>query len=162
MIFLDQNIAAVVLVALTVLVQCAGMTALIEWTKAQFPTGIHKLGLVRSFLLVLRFTSLLVCLQMAEILLWAGFYRGRLLATWEAAFYFSAANYSTVGAADILLRPTWRLIGPSESVTGVLMCGLSAGFLFALVTRLIALEDPSLAEPSPPAVEQAAAQSGQE
>jgi hypothetical protein len=34
-----------------------------------------------------------------------------------------------------------------ESVTGVLMCGLSASFLFAIVTRLIEVEDPALARP---------------
>ena len=60
---------------------------------------------------------------------------------------FRSANYSTVGAGDILLQRTWRLLGPAESVTGVLMCGLSAAFLFALVTWLIELEDPALAEP---------------
>jgi len=145
--FLNQNGATVVLVTLTILLQCAGMAALIQWIKAQFPDGIHQLGLFHSFLLVLRFTSLLVCLHMSEILLWAGFYRWRFFTTLEAAFYFSAANYSTVGAADLLLQPMWRMMGPVESVTGVLMCGLSASFLFAIVTRLIELEDPGLANP---------------
>jgi len=146
MVFLHQNGAAVILVALTILVQCAGMTALIHWIKAQFPNGIHRLGLFHSFLLVVRFTSLLVCLHMVEILLWAAVYRVRLLASWEAAFYFSAADYSTVGAGDLLLPPTWRLLGPVESLTGMLMCGLSASFVFAIVTRLIAMEDPGLSE----------------
>ena len=145
--FLNQNGATVVLVTLTILLQCAGMAALIQWIKAQFPKGIHQLGLFRSFFLVLRFTSLLVCLHMSEILLWAGFYRWKFFATLEAAFYFSAANYSTVGAADLLLQPMWRMMGPVESVTGVLMCGLSASFLFAIVTRLVALQDPGLADP---------------
>jgi hypothetical protein len=31
----------------------------------------------------------------------------------------------------------WRTLGPVESVAGVLMCGLSASFLFAIVTRLV-------------------------
>ena len=146
--FLNQNGATVVLVTLTILLQCAGMAALIQWIKAQFPNGIHQLGLFRSFLLVLRFTSLLVCLHMSEILLWAWFYRWKFFATLEAAFYFSAANYSTVGAADLFLQPMWRMMGPVESVTGVLMCGLSASFLFAIVTRLVALQDPKLADPS--------------
>jgi len=147
MIFFHQNGATVVLVTLTILLQCAGMAALIQWIKAQFPNGIHQLGLFRSFLLVVRFTSLLVCLHMSEILLWAWFYRWKFFETLEAAFYFSAANYSTVGAADILLQPMWRMMGPVESVTGVLMCGLSASFLFAIVTRLVALQDPGLADP---------------
>jgi voltage-gated potassium channel len=145
MIFVRQGYQAVILVTLTLILQSAGMAALIQWIKAQFPNGIYRLGLLRSFLLVVRFTSLLVCLHMLEILLWASFYRWKCFATWEAAFYFSAANYSTVGAGDLFLKQMWRTMGPVESVTGALMCGLSASFLFAIVTRLVELEDPGLA-----------------
>jgi len=147
MIFLHQAYVAVILVTLTLILQSVGMAALIQWIKAQFPKGIHQLGIFRTVLLVVRFTSLLVCLHISEILLWASFYRWKCVATWEAAFYFSATNYSTVGAGDLFLKQVWRSMGPVESVTGVLMCGLSASFLFALVTRLIAVEDPGLAEP---------------
>jgi hypothetical protein len=31
----------------------------------------------------------------------------------------------------------WRIVGPVESVTGVLMWGLSASFVFAIVIRLL-------------------------
>jgi voltage-gated potassium channel len=148
--YLDQSWAAFVLITLTLILQAAGMAALIQWIKAQFPKGIGHLGLFRSALLVVRFTSLLVCLHMLEILLWAWFYRWKCFATWETSFYFSAANYSTVGASgDVFLKQIWRTLGPIESVTGVLMCGLSASFLFAIVTRLVEHEDPELAEPLP-------------
>ena len=83
------------------------MAALIHWLKAQFPNGIHRLGLLRSFLLVVRFTSLLVCLHLLQVLLWASFYRWKVFSTWEAAFYFSAAEYSTVGSGDLLLKQMW-------------------------------------------------------
>ena len=148
MIFVRQSYQAVILITLTLVLQSAGMAALIQWIKAQFPNGIHRLGLLRSFLLVVRFTSLLVCLHMLQILLWASFYRWKVFSTWEAAFYFSAAQYSTVGSGDLLLKQMWRTMGPVESLTGMLMCGLSASFLFAIVTRLVALEDPKLADPS--------------
>src|SRR5580698_11377459 len=147
MIFVRQGYVTVILVALTILFQSAGMAALIEWIKGQFPNGVHRLGLFRSFILVMRFTSLLVCMHMFEILLWASFYRWKCFSSWEAAFYFSAADYATVGAGDLFLKPMWRAMGPVESVTGVLMGGLSASFLFALVNRLIQLEDPGLTDP---------------
>lgn len=147
MIFFRQEYVTVILVTLTLILQSVGMAVLIHWIKAQFPNGIHQLGLFRSIVLVVRFTTLLVCLHMLEILLWASFYRWKLFATWEAAFYFSAANYSTVGAGDLFLQPFWRTMGPVESVTGVLMCGLSASFLFAIVNRLVETEDPGLADP---------------
>jgi len=75
-----------------------------------------------------------------QILLWAGFYRWTCFPSLESAFYFSTASYSTVGYGDLLLPQMWRSLGPVESVTGVLMCGLSASFLFAIVTQLVARE----------------------
>ena len=49
----------------------------------------------------------------------------------------------------LVLPSTWRLLGPIESVTGVLMCGLSASGLFAIVTRLVQHEERFL-PPLPP------------
>jgi voltage-gated potassium channel len=119
MIFVRQGYVTIILVTLTIIFQSAGMAALIQWIKAQFPNGIHRLGLFRSFILVVRFSSLLVCLHMFEILLWASFYRWKCFSNWEAAFYFSAADYASVGAGDLFLKQTWRAMGPVESVTGV-------------------------------------------
>jgi hypothetical protein len=51
--------------------------------------------------------------------------------------YFSAASYATVGYGDVVLPWTWRTLGPVESIIGVLMRGLSASFLFAVVSRLV-------------------------
>ena len=140
-----EGYVTVILVTLTLILQSVGMAVLIQWLKAQFPRGFRQLGLFRSIMLVVRFTSLLVCLHMLEILLWASFYRWKSFATWESAFFFSAADYATVGAGDLALKPMWRTLGPVEAVTGVLMCGLSASFLFAIVTRLVEIEDPVLA-----------------
>jgi hypothetical protein len=42
-----------------------------------------------------------------------------------------------VGYGDVLLPSDWRLFEPLESITGVLMCGISVSVLFALVTRLL-------------------------
>jgi hypothetical protein len=36
----------------------------------------------------------------------------------------------------VLLPPEWRLDGGIEALTGILMCGWSTGFFFALVNRL--------------------------
>jgi|SRR5271165_3926906 len=152
MVFLRQAFVAFILVTLTLILQSAGMAVLIQWIKAHIAKGICQLNSLRSAVLMVRFTSLLVCLHMLEILLWAQFYRWKCFATWESSFYFSAASYSTVGSGDLFLQAKWRTMGPVESVTGVLMCGLSAGILFAIVTRLVERVDPklvnALAEPA--------------
>ena len=70
-------------------------------------------------------------------LLWASCYRWLCFPSWESAFYFSASSYATVGYGDVVLPSTWRLLGPFESMVGMLMSGVSIGLLFPAVTHLV-------------------------
>jgi hypothetical protein len=139
MAFVRPTSAAFVLVTVSLLVQSGGMAALIHWARAYFAPGKYEYGHVRAALLLVRFTSVAIILHLAQILLWSAFYRWNCLPSWESAFYFSTASYSTVGS-DLLLPRTWRNLGPIEGVTGVLMCGLYASLLFAIVLRLVERE----------------------
>jgi len=134
---IDGLCAAVFLVTVTLLLQCAGMAVLIHWARARIATGIKGLGPVRSAVLMVRFTTLMIVLHILQILLWTRFYRWHCLPSWQACFYFSSASYSTVGYGDFVLPRVWRLLGPGESITGVLMCGLSVSCLFAIATHLV-------------------------
>jgi voltage-gated potassium channel len=138
--FLRQSEAAALLIALTLSLQSAGMAGLIDWAKDHLEKRMYR-GKVRSAMLMVRFTSLIIVLHLLEILLWAGFYRWKCFPSWESAFYFSTTSYSTVGYGDLVLPRIWRTLGPIESVMGVLMCGLSASLLFAVVTRLVEREE---------------------
>src|SRR5882757_2789486 len=132
MIFARQAGTSLVLMVLTLSLHCAGMGAVIALARNTLASDVHRLGPFRS--------AVLMVLHILEILLWAGFYRWLCFPFWEAAFYFSTSSYATVGYGDVVLPQTWRTLGPVESVIGVLMCGLSASFLFAIVTRLIERE----------------------
>jgi hypothetical protein len=83
----------------------------------------------------------IVVLHVVEILMWGEFYRWKCFSSWGAAFYFSAGSFTTVGAGTLSLPTQWRTLQPLEGLTGVLMCGLSASFLFAVVTRLVEREE---------------------
>jgi voltage-gated potassium channel len=137
MILLNQVAAAVLLLSLTPCLQCAGVTTLIESLKRVLTKDSDKHGLVYSATLVVKSMIAIVILHGLVILLWASFYRTRCFSSWELAFYFSASSYSTVGYGDLILPSNWRLLGPLEGITGVLMCGISVSVLFALVTRLL-------------------------
>ena len=141
MVFVHQSSAVLVLLALTLVLQSAGLAALIDWTRRHLSRSLRQFGRLRSAVLVIRLTSLIVCLHLLTTLPWACFYRWNCFSTWESAFYFSAASYSTVGASDLVLPGAWRTLCPIESIAGVLMCGLSASFLFAIVTRLVERDD---------------------
>jgi voltage-gated potassium channel len=137
MMLFDQIAAAVLLLSLTLCLQCAGVTTLIEWLKRVLTSDTHKHGSVYSATLVVKSMIAIVIIHGLVILLWASFYRTRCFPSWELAFYFSASSYSTVGYGDLILPSHWRLLGPLEGITGVLMCGISVSVLFALVTRLL-------------------------
>ena len=132
-----QFAAAVLLVIVTLCLQCAVVAVLINWLRRFMARHMYELGPIRSAALVLKLTVAIILLQGVVILLWASFYRLQCFPSWELAFYFSGASYSTVGYGDVVLPAHWRLLGPLESMTGVLMCGVSVSLLVAVVNRLV-------------------------
>jgi hypothetical protein len=44
---------------------------------------------------------------------------------------------TAVAGSDIVLPPRWKLLGPFEAVSGMLMFGLTTAFIFADIRRLI-------------------------
>jgi voltage-gated potassium channel len=148
--FVREDGATILLVALTLLLQCAGMAAVISFAKSSLVPDDLRLGPIRSALLMVRFMTAFIVLHIFEILLWAAFYRWLCFPLWESAFYFSTSSYATVGYGDIVLPQMWRTLGPVESIIGVLMCGLSASFLFAIVNRLVDRETRLPSEPAKP------------
>jgi len=142
MILFQQVATAALLIAATLCLQCAGVAMIIEWLKTGPLREARNFPISRSAALVMETTLAVVLLQGIIISLWAGSYRWLCLGSWNTAFYFSAVSYSTVGYGDVVLQPRWRLLGPLESMMGVLMCGISVSLLFALIHKLLANEIP--------------------
>ncbi len=57
MIFVREASAAVALVTLTLLLQCAGIAALISWGRTSLAPEVHRLGPIRSAMLMVRFIT---------------------------------------------------------------------------------------------------------
>lgn len=128
---------AVCIVIITLWLQSAGLAALIHWVRHALAGDAHRLGPFRSAVLVVRITAAVIVLHAVLILFWAICYRRLCFSSWESALYFSASSYATVGYGDVVLPSNWRMLGPLESIIGVLMCGISVSVLFATVTRLV-------------------------
>ena len=87
-------------------------------------------------LLIFVFTAL-ITLHLSEAVIWAAFYSWNgLFHDFETSLYFSLSSYTTAGYGEVLLPRSWRLLGTIEAISGVLLCGLSAAFLFAIVNAL--------------------------
>jgi hypothetical protein len=132
---LQHLLIAAALVAVTVAVHAAGfglvLGALVKRHVAP-PATFWPI----TWLLV-RLAWVLILIHVVEISVWALFYRWQqCLPDAEAAFYFSGVTYTTLGYGDIVLPREWRLLAPLEGLTGILMCGLSAGLFFATVTAI--------------------------
>jgi len=137
MTLLQQAGAAVLLVLVTLCVQCAGVAALIHWLRSVAARGLQDLRVFHSAALVMQTIIAVIVLHGTVILFWASCYRGICFPSWQTAFYFSACSYTTVGYGDVVLPLKWQLLGPLESMLGVLMSGISVGLLFAVITHLV-------------------------
>jgi len=122
------------LLALTVTIHAAGLSALLRAIPRALPD--KRFWTVTRTLL--GFAWRLILLHLAEIAVWALFFWWqKCLPDAESSFYFSGVTYTTVGYGDLVLPKEWRLLGPLEGLTGILMCGLSTGFFFAAVNRYL-------------------------
>jgi voltage-gated potassium channel len=134
---------AVCMVMVTLWLQSVGLAALILGIRRAVAGDLYRLGPLRSAVLVVRLTGAVIVLHGVLILFWASCYRRLCFSSWESALYFSASSYATVGYGDVVLPSNWRMLGPLESIIGVLMCGISVSVLFATVTRLVSQRAPS-------------------
>jgi hypothetical protein len=82
--------------------------------------------------------SLAFVAHLIEIALWAGLFVvcGEFQG-FGIAYYHSAVNYTTLGYGDLIMSPSWKLLGPLEAADGALMFGVSTAMIFAVTQRLI-------------------------
>lgn len=76
--------------------------------------------------------------HLAEIALWAVlFVICGEFKSFDLAYYHSAVNYTTLGYGDLIMTPSWKLLGPLEAADGALMFGVSTAMIFAIAQRLM-------------------------
>jgi voltage-gated potassium channel Kch len=123
------------MLALCVLLHAIGMTLAIRWVKRHPVAG--EANFFRVLWMLIGVATWAVCLHLIEISIWAVYFAWREgMPDFPSALYFSAVTYTTTGYGDLLLPQAWRLVGAVESLTGILMCGWSTAFFFAVVNRM--------------------------
>ena len=131
-------LVGIALFALSAVVQSTAVAASVSLMEAIIRRG-HAQGSFWNITFVLQlFVFLLLGAHMIQIGLWAllfvlcGQFR-----SFSAAFSHSAVNYTTLGYGEVVMTPRWRLLGPIEAMNGMLMAGVSAAILFAVLHRLV-------------------------
>jgi voltage-gated potassium channel Kch len=116
-----------------VVVHAVGVTLAIQWLARLASLPIRFWAEIRMLVLL---AAWIIVLHLLEISAWALFYEWRgAMPGLQSAIYFSAVTYTTTGYGDLVLPEAWRLVGAIEALTGILMCGWSTGFFFAVVSR---------------------------
>jgi voltage-gated potassium channel len=137
---LKELVVAFAIVAACVLLHVATIVGLADWMldhRDKREQGDKQLGMLGYMLLLIIAFSVIIVLHMVEVAIWGVFYFGNsLFPDFETSLYFSITSYTTIGFGDVVLPRAWRLLGGIEGVTGVLLCGLSTAFVFAIVNAM--------------------------
>jgi hypothetical protein len=56
------------------------------------------------------------------------------------AVYHSAVNFTSLGYGDVVMNRKWKFLGPLEALDGVLMLGMTAAALMAILQRMVKLQ----------------------
>jgi hypothetical protein len=128
------TLTALILIALTVTIHAMGMAVLLQLLL--HPTKQRPNGFWAITWLLVRTAWALILIHTLEVSLWGLFYlKWNLFPDAESAFYFSGVTYATIGYGELVLPAPWRIFATIEGLTGILMCGLSGAFFFAIVTQ---------------------------
>src|SRR5215211_1304992 len=134
---LRELLIAFAMVAVCSVLHVVVIVVFAQFLRLRFSTLETLTSLTKqAFVLVLVF-GVVIGLSLIETGIWAAFYYFRgLFPNFEIALYFSLGTYSTIGYGDVVLPQRWRLLGGIEGISGVLLCGLSGAFVFAVLNVL--------------------------
>jgi Ion channel len=125
-------------VAFTIFIHALALIATVKFVRHERRLGHAGKGFWIDVGTVALAISFALAAHLVEIALWAVLFMicGEFPA-FGLAFYHSAVNYTTLGYGDVIMSPSWRLLGPLEAANGMLMFGVSTAMIFAIIQRLI-------------------------
>ena len=125
-------------VVCTILIHALAVRATVGFVRYEKKLGRVGTASWRDVAIVVLTVSITLAAHLFEIALWAVLFRvcGEFpdLGT---AYYHSAVNYTTLGYGDLIMTPSWKLLGPIEAADGMLMFGVSTAIVFAVIQLLV-------------------------
>jgi hypothetical protein len=122
----------------TIFIHALAVGAIVNFVRRQKRLGREGAGFWIDLSIVVSAISFAFVAHLLEIAVWAVLYVicGEFQ-EFGFAYYHSAVNYTTLGYGDVIMTPSWKLLGPLEAANGALMFGVSAAMIFAVIVRLI-------------------------
>ncbi len=125
-------------VASTIFIRALAVIATVNFVRHERRLGRAGAGFWIDVSIVALAISVALVAHLIEITFWAVlFVICGELPEFGTAYYHSAVNYTTLGYGDVIMTPSWRMLGPLEAANGMLMFGVSTAIIFAVIQRLI-------------------------
>jgi hypothetical protein len=122
----------------TFFIHALAVSATVSFVRHEKKIGREGENSWTDFAIVLLAMAIVLVAHLIEIALWAVlFVICREFRDFGTAYYHSAVNYTTLGYGDLIMTPSWKLLGPLEAADGMLMFGVSTAIIFAIIQRLI-------------------------
>lgn len=113
---------------------------------AEEPSGDGLWSGIRALLIAM---TVMMLGNFVQIMLWGALF------LWLAEFgefyeavYHSAVNFTSLGYGDVVMSKERKLLGPLESLNGIVMLGMSGAALLAILQHLIKTQRPAGGEPA--------------
>jgi hypothetical protein len=122
----------------TIFIHALALGATVNFFRRETRLGRAGMRYLIDLTIVVLVMSFAFVAHMVEVAIWALLFMicGEFQ-DFGAAYYHSAVNYSTLGYGDLIMSPSWKLLGPLEAADGSLMFGVSTAMVFAVILRLI-------------------------
>ena len=125
-------------VVCTILIHALAVGATINFVRYERTNRRAGTGVWIDLAIVVLVISFAFVAHLIEIALWAAlFIICGEFQEFGIAYYHSAVNYTTLGYGDLILTPSWRLLGPLEAADGTLLFGVSTAMVFAVIQLLL-------------------------
>jgi hypothetical protein len=115
------------------------------WSVRHFLGQTERIERASRFLQAVRplLTAMLIMMfgSLVQTALWGALfvYLGEFDDLYQA-IYHSAVNFTSLGYGDVVMSAQWKLLGPFEAMNGVLMLGMSAAALMAILQEVIKIQ----------------------
>jgi hypothetical protein len=122
----------------TIFIHALALGATVNFFRRETRLGRAGMRYLIDFTIVVLVMSFAFVAHVIEVAVWAllfmmcGEFR-----EFGPAYYHSAVNYTTLGYGDVIMSPSWKLLGPLEAADGSLMFGVSTAMIFTVILRLI-------------------------
>ncbi|MEE4602422.1 MAG: ion channel, partial [Desulfobacteraceae bacterium] len=131
----ENLIIGFVTMAVCLTIQCIVVGALLDALVFLEKKGLIRLTLVGVSSLLVAVMLIMLAGNIIQITIWAGLFFGYgEFKEFATAFYHSVVNFATLGYGDIVMSEKRRLLGALEAANGVLMFGLTTGFLYTILS----------------------------